>query len=320
MENLQFSQNELESLAESLGLSLDNKTFVISGNYQHYKVYLEKFNKDGHAFTVVFTLSQSGKKPQVDVLEKVNQEMKAIGRCLVNNYQVSYKIHDTIRIGDLNENVKNLLDVLTNFFAKNNLETSCYLCGKRDNTDFLVNTNGASVALCTNCSTKQLGSSFTRYTSEDEVSENWLMGTLGAFLGSLIGVATQLIISMMGFVSAFSGIVMAVCALRGYERFGKRISKKGIFIVVIVLIVMVFVGSMLDTSILIAGELNGELSTFQVFIHLFELFDAVPELRGAFYQDLMVTYLFTLFGGVPTIRDVAKRNKAVMNNACKLKS
>ena len=49
--------------------------------------------------------------------------------------------------------------------------------------------------------------------------DNVIAGTVGAFLGSLIGVACIVILSKLGYVSAVSavsGLVMAVCAIKGY--------------------------------------------------------------------------------------------------------
>ena len=46
--------------------------------------------------------------------------------------------------------------------------------------------------------------------------ENVLAGIVGAFLGSLIGVACIVIVGQMGYVASICGLVMAVCSLKGY--------------------------------------------------------------------------------------------------------
>ena len=52
---------------------------------------------------------------------------------------------------------------------------------------------------------------------EEKKRENVPAGIVGAFLGSLIGVACAVLIGQLGYVASISGLVMAVCALKGYE-------------------------------------------------------------------------------------------------------
>lgn len=40
---------------------------------------------------------------------------------------------------------------------------------------------------------------------------------MGALLGSLVGVVSIIIFSQLGYVAALSGVIMAVCTLKGYE-------------------------------------------------------------------------------------------------------
>ena len=51
---------------------------------------------------------------------------------------------------------------------------------------------------------------------EEKKRENVPAGIVGAFLGSLIGVACAVLIGQLGYVASISGLVMAVCALKGY--------------------------------------------------------------------------------------------------------
>ena len=49
-------------------------------------------------------------------------------------------------------------------------------------------------------------------------TDNIITGAVGAFLGSLIGVACIVIVGQLGYVASVSGLVMGVCALKGYEK------------------------------------------------------------------------------------------------------
>ena len=129
--------------------------------------------------------------------------------------------------------------------------------------------------------------------------ENVAAGLVGAFLGSLIGVACTVIIGQLGYVASISGLVMAVCALKGYEMLGGTLSKKGAVISSVLILLMTFFAHRLTWAIAIASELEwGVLESYRSISHLLE--------RGmlestAYWGDLAMLYLFTLLGAVPTI-------------------
>lgn len=50
--------------------------------------------------------------------------------------------------------------------------------------------------------------------------ENVVAGVVGALLGSLLGVACIVLLGQLGYVAAVSGIVMAICTMKGYELLG----------------------------------------------------------------------------------------------------
>lgn len=129
--------------------------------------------------------------------------------------------------------------------------------------------------------------------------ENAAAGVVGAFLGSLIGVACTVIIGQMGYVASISGLVMAVCALKGYEMLGGTLSKKGAAVSSVLILLMTFFAHRLTWAISIASELDwGVLEAYRSISFLLE--------RGmlesaAYWGDLAMLYLFTLLGAVPTI-------------------
>ena len=73
---------------------------------------------------------------------------------------------------------------------------------------------------------------------ESKRPEHVAAGLVGAFWGSLIGVACIVIIGQLGYVAAFSGLVMAVCTIKGYERFSGSMSRKGAVIALIFIVGM----------------------------------------------------------------------------------
>lgn len=129
--------------------------------------------------------------------------------------------------------------------------------------------------------------------------DNVAMGTLGAFLGSLIGAACIVILGRIGIVSALSGVVMALCALIGYEKLGGALTIRGIVISIAFILIMTFVGDYIDWGFVVSEQLG---------YGLFEALGDIPRLlerriidTGNYMGNLVRLYLFAAIGAVPTI-------------------
>lgn len=129
--------------------------------------------------------------------------------------------------------------------------------------------------------------------------ENVVAGTVGAVLGSLVGVLCTVVIGQMGYVASISGLVMAVGSLKGYELLAGRLSKKGAAISSVLVLVMTWLAHRLSWAVALMSVVDAGL---------FDCFRAIPALLEAgalesrtYWGDLAMLYLFTLVGAVPTI-------------------
>lgn len=100
---------------------------------------------------------------------------------------------------------------------------------------------------------------------EREKRENIVAGVVGAFLGSLIGVACVVIIGQLGYVASISGLIMAVCALKGYELLGGTLSRKGAAISMVLILAMTYFAHQLSWAIALAEAMEGELGIWESF-------------------------------------------------------
>lgn len=141
----------------------------------------------------------------------------------------------------------------------------------------------------------------TEFESQVEVKkrENVVAGTVGAFLGSLIGVVCIVIVGQMGYVASICGLVMAVCSLKGYELLGGGLGKKGAAIASILMLIMTYLAHQMDWAISAASALE---------MGIWECFRAIPYLREVgviegprYWGGLAMLYIFTLVGAVPTV-------------------
>ena len=102
---------------------------------------------------------------------------------------------------------------------------------------------------------------------QEKPRDNVVAGTVGAFLGSLIGVACIVLISKLGYVSVASGVVMAVCSLKGYALLGGKLTKRGAVISSLLMIVMTYIANKLCFALAVMEVVSEteKISFFRIY-------------------------------------------------------
>lgn len=137
---------------------------------------------------------------------------------------------------------------------------------------------------------------------KEEPRDNAVAGTVGAFLGSLIGVACIVLVNQLGYVASICGLVMAVCCLKGYALLGGRLSRRGAVISGVVILLMTYISNKLCFAVALMDALSGEGG-----IGFFAAYQGVSlllqdgDVSRAYYGSLAMLYLFTLLGGAPVV-------------------
>lgn len=130
-------------------------------------------------------------------------------------------------------------------------------------------------------------------------NEHVLTGVVGAFLGSLIGVACIVLIGQLGYVASLSGVVMAVCSIKGYSLLGGAMSRKGAVISCLLTIIMTYFGNRLDFAVSISRV--ADVDVFTAFQAMGDLLEEGYINAAAYWGNLIMLYMFTLLGAVPTL-------------------
>ena len=144
--------------------------------------------------------------------------------------------------------------------------------------------------------------------AEVPAPENTALGILGALVGALIGGASIVLLSMMGYVASLSGVVLAFCTLKGYELLGKVLSKKGIIICIVLMVLTPFVADWISWALVLMDAWADYGVPFT------EAFATVPLLlmdgtiaMADYLKDLGMLYLFVVLGAFYTVRDALKK-------------
>ena len=301
-------------LADTLNLKLwvNDRYLAIYGEREGYEVLIYSADK---RYPYMLTVNIAAVNPSGNVFGKEETKAFAKKNAMVQNLrQDGNQIIMTMKnMGNQNkliENMKYCLTDLVSLLHDKGYEPCCQFCGQNvDTTAYLV--GEGYVQLCQECIENTLQGMTLSEIQKQEKSENIVAGIVGAFLGSVLGVLCILLFSQMGRVAVVSGVIMAVCTLKGYELLAGKLTKKGIVISVILILLMVYIGDRIDWAILLTREVGAywEIDFIDAFRLLPEFLTDEAIDPGSYWGNLVLLYIFTLGGAVPMIINTVKENK-----------
>lgn len=124
-----------------------------------------------------------------------------------------------------------------------------------------------------------------------------IAGVIGSLIGAAIGIGIWTLIGMFGKFALIGGLFLCLGVFGGYILLGKGISKIGIIICAVVLIVSVYIAVRCSYAAALCFALHGEKSFGECMSTMNKLL-ATASMKKSFIKDLGLGYLMTLGGGV----------------------
>lgn len=292
----------LEKLAQAAHMQIDTQTGLLFGQKDGFHITIYVLDR---SFQTLVNLSvcQDGRSPDPALFQQFVQEHKELSNCSVSGYGVSFLIAPGATANSSTQKIVNTLPIITQFLAVQGFENCCESCGTRDFPAESYVLSGTPVWMCATCFQSHARSA----NAQPVKSENIIGGLAGALLGSLLGVIVMIIFGQLGYVSAISGLILAVCSIKGYELLGGVVSKKGIILSMLIVLVMTYLGNYLDWAVSAMPTLEIDFFTaLHVIAPLIKEGFIDP---AYFYGSLAMQYLFVLLGAVPTIRKALQNSQ-----------
>ena len=284
--------------AASVNFKVDNASGTLFGSYKGFNVMLfPLFNL--RSFQLSVAVKRQGVSPSLPEMQQIAaMSKKFLGACAVNGYRVDFNVKPSgLSIkSTVNNNLLHALEAVAVNLSRLGYENCCQVCGQTENvgTYFAYN---CTARLCDSCHQTYIERNDAVKQEKSKKTENIVGGIIGALLGSLIGAAAIIIFSQLGYIAAISGVIMGVCALKGYELLGGKLSKAGIVISSIIMVIMVYLSFQLDLAIVLHNEYPA-----------YGIFDAFKLINGIVFYDaasflphLILLYIFTFVGAAPTV-------------------
>lgn len=134
--------------------------------------------------------------------------------------------------------------------------------------------------------------------------ENILTGIIGALIGGIIGGAAIVLVGQLGLISAISGVILAFCTLKGYELLGKKLSKRGILVCILIMLAVPYLADRVSWALEIVREFEWMFGDAFLYVH-----DVVKEfgVESDYWKDLLFVYAFTALGAYTIIKQTLKK-------------
>ena len=302
-----------QEVAAATGLRYDEGNDVFHGQRDGFDFIVYPVDESHPYMMVLHTAAKSPdgstlEKNKVKEFQKSNKNVAYLGQ---KNMDIRVSMKSQSNAEKLKGALTESIAATTAFLRANGYHPCCDLCGQEVETGALK-MGGEYYHMCPDCETKMRGDIAMKEQQTAQKKENIIGGIVGAFLGSLLGALSVLVLSQLGYVAALSGVIMAVCVLKGYEMLGGKLTKKAVVISCVIMILMTYFADRVDWAIILFREGGGSEAGYNVF----ECYRLVPAAiyseiidMGSYIANLLLLYVFVALGAVPTVRGRMKEKK-----------
>lgn len=210
-------------------------------------------------------------------------------------------------------NLNNTLYLITDIIKENDGKNAeyCPVCGKEFGEEAKVyDVKGIKVKLDPECVTSINEAIEVGNKNFEEAPNNYAKGLVGLLLGALIGVASFVVLFMLGFISAISAFLSIMLGSLFYKKFGGKpnmvmvLMATGITVVALVLTVFMIY---LSSASLLASAYGFSSTGMEAFSDMM----TVSEFSTEFTYNLIMTIVFTALGAGYEVYSLAKSVKRV---------
>jgi hypothetical protein len=273
----------LKKLGKELGLKRTNSEIVGTLKNCFVKMF------DGTNMKVLEIFSPQMDDADKARIESILKENKVKKHDWLDNgvrivFYEHFRPYSTVKI-------RNLLNVLVEYFSQkypDNLP-QCQNCGIQKEAE-AYSIGNESKYICGDCLKKLEKNINNEYWEYKELPANYLSGFIGALLFAIPGViVTILFFVFLNRLAAVSTLVYIALGIKGYKLFKGKITPLGAFIVIIVGLIMIGVGTIAAYSILIFKEIK------TIDMDLLKQILKMPEVEKELRTNIILSYVVSSF-------------------------
>lgn len=295
---------ERHQLATELGFQYDPETSSIYGENAGYFFLLSETDTK-NVFSIALSVSRDDAEEAAAQFHQMVKDSSVLKSISLNQYVTTFTVKAGMTKTKTIENVRQALTEILQFLQTNGFYTVCGYSGEKGPVGLYQ--IGDSLFLMNEDSFQELSTQLKIDTdSYNSQKENVLLGTVGAFIGAIIGGAVTLFIARLGYVAFYAGFILGICVVKGYEILGKKFSKLGAVISSILLLVTVVLVHQFDYALEAVKQLGLDFSDGFDLINTLVLNGEAPE---KYFFNFFMLAVFTIIGGGVAISSALSTHK-----------
>lgn len=274
---------------------LQSRKDLINGIYNGYYVLINNANLPATLrINVSFELSNN--EPIVNNLVQRLKMNKMFGTHSFDGKVFTITLSSKINSVKYADMVHELLDLCTSCFYSNSFPTGCAVCGQQNPTTALTQVESRYEYICDECYRKLDVVYAERRQNASSHKSNVVLGITGAILGAAIGGVLWVLVGQLGYIVGIVGFIIAALAFKGYELLGGKLTKVGIVISVIAVLLTVYfahnIGLALDIKSAFADYYNMDYSFSTCYNLIPDFLREDVDVKANYIRDLIVGYIF----------------------------
>lgn len=299
-----MAYSDLKKAGEAYGFAFD-KSGVIFGNYRGYNICVEEHTNERLYNVFAWVQPSESSPPLQDINEALSAFVQTTGQKFVKFFHVQgARITIQLKMARNNDqNIMRTVDALATYLSSNYYHNVCADCGTESGLSF-YRINGVSAGLCEPCYQKAIAGLAGNEQAAKAKKGNLITGIVGALLGALLGAVLWVVVSQLGYIAGIVGLVISVCAIKGFELFGGKLNVAGIIIIMVVVVGTIYFSNYFSYALMLHQEIVKSYGDVVTFSNSFQLLPELlkePEISSSFYRDLIVGYLLTAVASFSTI-------------------
>lgn len=302
----------LYSIATDLGLQFDGEARVMYGEREGFLLVIEG-TETKNVFNISFSVKQGSEGDLIEdgeiLWNELKEQSKAINAISFDGYLTSIVVKGGMTKGKAVETlwtaIQDIVDFLLNHqFVQVNAETG-------EEEPIGLYQIGDAIFLIDDATFRAYQAEMQDTVEAYEArEENFLLGIVGAVIGVIIGGAVAFFVARLGYVSVLAGIALGFCTIKGYEILGKKLTKKGVLVSAILMVLTVLLVNQLDYILFLMDEYS---LPFDVSWSLFNEETFKGNFPENYFLELGKLAVFTLGGAWISVQSAleGKKNRAI---------
>lgn len=274
---------------------------VLQGRVGNFPVYVRQ-GIDGTAFwkVVVYAKSESSAPAyQMDsFLTELRSGIKKVTKTSFDGKKLEFTVRNSGKVG---MHIRDILDRTVSYLSQNGYVPCCGCCGKEVPVA-LCSINDKMDFMCDSCYNEVCNSLEDNKQELAAKKGNIVTGIVGALLGALLGGVLWVIIYQLGYIAGIAGLVAAVCALKGYEKFGGKINAVGIVVSLVIVAAVIYIAHNIGCAIEIK-KVASEWS-FSDALSMIPEYLKYSEFSALYWKDLIIGYVLTAVASFATVKSM----------------